>query len=387
MMNAEYRSSPPKTGNAGFEVSIPAAQMEKLLNTKVGRRLNKDIIQRRSTANNGPTRTRSDPSNGIKHKANSVNISEILQHARITEALSDDPLYFPTALNNIPKHQGRTYRELRDDAKIFDCNKLAEEPKNKRMVTWGIPKVFTSHDECDADGKHVDGVLVLPPGSKQPIYLVANMDENTSPSKLATALTDVLLAHSRPEEERKSEVQKKQTPVKSSLKQKLVVNTKISQKSNTALSMFSPITAESVVKKPKTPPEIKTPRASNITRKEKFASIPTKHQKAQMKTYKSKSLTVSPNTKADTKRRKGFFSIFNFKSPKTKKLLKDQEKVKATGRSKNPYSSLNTPKKKQDVNKKASNRSNSSNENRIRSAEERRKKTTERNNQIIKLNL
>ena len=220
-MNDEYRDSPPQTGNAGFEVSIPASQLKHLFPKKKGWRTEVHDSRRNKNENQfigqtmnrggGVRRIRSDP-------------SEIIQFARITEAMSSDPCYFPSRFDDKPSgnDDGKTFHELRDNARVVNCNKLVDnDDYREKAISWGIPRVFTSRDECDADGKHVDGVLVLPPGGKKPIYLVANIDENTSPSKVASALTDVLLAHSRPDAERLMEqekIKRLRHPGKSSLK-------------------------------------------------------------------------------------------------------------------------------------------------------------------------
>ena len=105
--------------------------------------------------------------------------------------------------DNNNKNNVKTYRDLQQEATLIDCHRLAKEKeKEERRVTWGIPKVFTSHDEYDeanlASGA-VDGILVLPPPGadvkRKPLYLVANMEDHGDPE----ALADVLVAHSRKE--------------------------------------------------------------------------------------------------------------------------------------------------------------------------------------------
>ena len=336
-MNAEYRDSPPKTGNAGFEVSIPATQMKRLLHRKA-----REDPTPVFTFNN-TSRVRGDPSKlSRNHTRNDV--SEILQYARITEALSNDPMYFPNTLDRTPKQKSSTFRELKQNAATVDCNKLAKDDGLNRKVTWGIPRVFTSRDECDADGRNVDGVLVLPPGSAQPIYLVANMDEKTSPSKLAAALTDVLLAHSRPERERKADLKELVQPKKSNLRTKLTIDKNIQIQTKNAPQLFSPIASDIFQKQSKelpVSPALKTPRTSNTSKNgERHEPTKTKPE-PQNKNRKSKH---SIQKKSESKAGKSFFSFLN--SKKTKQSSKDTDIVKVARKAKNPYATLNTPDKK-----------------------------------------
>ena len=203
----EYRDSPPKVGNAGFEVILSPDVMNQML---------------LSPNYNGKAKAAAQTNYSRTNKQTSH--IDMLEHARIREAMATDPCYFPSSFDaavkvpkqkkgvtkskyapgyNSRKNNVKTYRDLQQEATLIDCHRLAKEKeKEERRVTWGIPKVFTSHDEYDeanlASGA-VDGILVLPPPGadvkRKPLYLVANMEDHGDPE----ALANVLLAHSRKE--------------------------------------------------------------------------------------------------------------------------------------------------------------------------------------------